>query len=283
MPYTADCINDLEALLADNSSIAQNVTSLNIYHAAWPKCGRSRWQTHPLLFGGEGGGWQCSPAADRAYRAYKIFWLSQRRLRVADLESLLLKLPRLNHITIEHVRIWSRKNHPRYIRLRKSIWLEPHMNDPVDATVDSVLQALASSGGCSVLQISGNLSSTVKWTCLPCVSTLVIASLRTIDPQCLLVFLASFPKLKHLSLEMPEHQHETLFSLQTSSLPGLETLELRYCQVPGHDLAELKRQCESLLRVCTCDVTLVGANGQSIAADAPRVTFKVQDPGPEPL
>jgi hypothetical protein len=103
-------------------------------------------------------------------------------LIIADLESLLLKLPRLNHITIEHVRIWSRKNHPRYIRLRKSIWLEPHMNDPVDATVDSVLQALASSDGCSVLQISGSLSSTVKWTCLPYVSTLVIASLGTIDP-----------------------------------------------------------------------------------------------------
>ena len=275
--YTADAISDLKALLAENSSIARNVTTLKICHAAWPKRGRSQWRTHPLLFGGEGRGKRHGPAADRAYHAYENFLRSQRCLTVADLGCLLLTLPRLECITIDHIREWRREKHPRYLRLRKSIWLEPHMSDPVGATVSSVLQALAISGGCSVLQISGKFSprGLVKCASLSYVSTLVIASLRTIGPQCLSIFLASFPELKHLFLEMPEHQQETPLSLQTSSLPRLETLELRCCQVSGHNLAELTQQHESLLRVRAFDVTLIGATWQSIAADAPRVTFEV--------
>lgn len=46
-------------------------------------------------------------------------------------------------ITVEHVRVWRREIHPRYIRLRKSIWLEPYMNDPLIVTVSSVIQVLS--------------------------------------------------------------------------------------------------------------------------------------------
>ena len=49
---TVDCVKDLQVFLT-NTAIANNVKTLKIYHAVWPKCQRNQWATHPLLVGGE--------------------------------------------------------------------------------------------------------------------------------------------------------------------------------------------------------------------------------------
>lgn len=203
---TVDCVKDLQVFLT-NTAIANNVKTLKIYHAVWPKCQRNQWATHPLLSGGERKGalrWD-DPAVENAYCTYSSAGTS--RPTVEGFRNIFTALPALNCITIEHIKKLKREKNTKYTRLVKNIWLQPHFADAVDATVEIVFRALAQRGGTTMLQVNGKFIGNIQHCVpLPAVLILVIGFLNTENPQHIRAFLDLFPKLKSLSLKMTDDQ-----------------------------------------------------------------------------
>jgi len=161
---TSRDIKELEDVL-QNPRIALNVKELRVFHVQWPVCSRQEWETHHLLFGGNGRLQHQFPStasvrqlSDKAFVAYREHISEQESRRYFDEVSALYTafslLPNLTSIQVSnmHEYLWNPKSNRRYYKLQQSIWISPFYSSDVTRTVEAV--SLASKTGTHLGQLA---------------------------------------------------------------------------------------------------------------------------------
>ncbi|KAH9203191.1 hypothetical protein DL95DRAFT_321902, partial [Leptodontidium sp. 2 PMI_412] len=144
---TSRDIKELQDVL-QHPGIANNVKNLRVFHVQWPVCSRQEWETHHLLFGGNGRLQHQFPSttsvrqlSDKAFAAYQEHISEQESRRYFDEVSALYDifslLPNLTSIQVSnmHEYLWNPKSNRRYYKLQQSIWLSPFYSSDVTRTV----------------------------------------------------------------------------------------------------------------------------------------------------
>lgn len=151
---TPSSLRDLKELLQE-SSISTNTRHLTIVQAIWPVCTRQKWEIHPLLSQGRSNPRLCFPdvqksCVDEAFAAYSEFIKEQLAWKyhevINNLLNILRLLPNLSTVKVASAQmwVWNSSKNVRYHKLIKRIWMAPHLDYEVSATLQSLLLAFES-------------------------------------------------------------------------------------------------------------------------------------------
>ncbi|KXH28614.1 hypothetical protein CNYM01_11247 [Colletotrichum nymphaeae SA-01] len=256
-------VDDLEELLRFLSHRGQgrHTEKLTILHGRWPICTFTDWTMHPLQlneFLSPTG--SSSARRQQAFRHYESFiqneTLRDTTLDLIRLQRIVTLLPRLHHLTISHVhtRGWKPVGPPKYLALRKRIWMAPFISDSLGAAAQSFLSLLPSIPSVHRLTVEGRLSPSSLNIRAP-MTHITMLELKAVhlydsEKESFLAMLHAFPNLKQLLLGFVST--DVLIPVDEIRLESLSKLHLR--------------------RLCTSDSRLLKA-----LADNPKLELHLSD------
>jgi hypothetical protein len=251
--------------------IAHNVKTLRVLHAEWPICSRYEWETHSLLFGGNGRvrtTHQLPKSASarrlcrQAFTAYRELITEQECRRYSEeiesLHQILTMLPNLTAIQVSdmHEYLWHPKANRRYQKLQRSIWISPFYSNNITRTIEAMWVASGSGitnlGHVNTLGILGGFDPVelyIQHTINPYshIQHLTIQDFRMCGNEVSIRnFLRDFPGLRTLSVSF-QGWSPSIDTFKSLHWPKLEQLDIRGMWTSDSEFVEiLERHLASL-------------------------------------